>query len=240
VNDVRTYRRRLPVSVERLYENALDWARLPHVHAASVATVSLVSSDVDGWRARIRAVGADADIDTTLRLDRATGCWIVRNALGEVRTQVVPIATRCTDIVVDVSSDGVDIERLTLLYDRDEAMMLERQRQLDTRIESRRAPAPLVVGRRDEIALPHTLMFNGRAWVIADVRGAWRVYSARCPHMLGPLNPSCLDDNEVQCPWHGYRFDVVTGKCTSGQHYALAPAPRVHIDEAGRIVITAS
>jgi nitrite reductase/ring-hydroxylating ferredoxin subunit len=51
--------------------------------------------------------------------------------------------------------------------------------------------------------------------------------------MLGPLEAAPLVGTEVQCPWHAYRFDVVTGRCTSGQHYELAPAPRVLVDTNG-------
>ena len=32
---VGSYRRRLPVSLVRMYENALDWEHLPHLHESS-------------------------------------------------------------------------------------------------------------------------------------------------------------------------------------------------------------
>jgi nitrite reductase/ring-hydroxylating ferredoxin subunit len=254
VKHVGTYGRVLPVSVERLYENALDWAHLPYVHSDSFGAITPVDSDVDGWRARVRTPTEPADeFEIELRLDRASRRWITktlagRNAGSEIWTYAFPIAPRRTDIVVDFFSpdvpddDGARIGNAflrlyTRLYDQDEAMMLERQRQLDTRIDSRRFPEPLVLGRRDEIALPRTVVFNAKAWVIADVQGTLRAYAARCPHMLGPLGVAPLDATEVQCPWHGFRFDVVTGKCTSGQHYELAPAPRVVVDAQDRIVI---
>jgi nitrite reductase (NADH) small subunit/3-phenylpropionate/trans-cinnamate dioxygenase ferredoxin subunit len=33
-----------------------------------------------------------------------------------------------------------------------------------------------------------------------------------CPHMGGPLSEGGLFDQCVMCPWHGWRFDVVTGE----------------------------
>lgn len=254
MNRVGTYRRTLPVSVERLYENALDWAHLPYVHPESFGAIALVESDIDGWRARVTTHRED-EIEIELRLDRAIRRWITRtlggrNVGSEVWTHAFPIEPRRTDIVVDFFSPDLSddagakvgaafVELYTRLYDQDEAMMLERQRQLDTRIESRRSPEPLVLGRRDEITLPRTAVFNGKVWVIAEVQGALRAYAARCPHMLGPLAAAALIGTEVQCPWHAFRFDVVTGKCTSGQHYELAPAPQVSIDDNERVVVGA-
>ena len=36
----------------------------------------------------------------------------------------------------------------------------------------------------------------------------------------------------VQCPWHGFRFDIKTRNCTSGAHCRLAPAPVILDDKA--------
>ena len=35
-----------------------------------------------------------------------------------------------------------------------------------------------------------------------------------CTHMGGPLNEGTLEGFEVQCPWHGSKFDVRTGQVT--------------------------
>jgi nitrite reductase/ring-hydroxylating ferredoxin subunit len=256
VKHVGTYRRVLPVSVERLYENALDWAHLPYVHSESFGAIELVESDIDGWRARVSSSGRTKEAtEIELRLDRASRRWITktlagRNAGTEVWTHAFPIEPRRTDIVVDFFSPDLPddlgtkigrafVELYTRLYDQDEAMMLERQRQLDTRIDSRPSPAPLVLGKREALTLPMTVKFNGKTWVVADLDGMLRAYAARCPHMLGPLEAAPLVGTEVQCPWHAYRFDVVTGRCTSGQHYELAPAPRVLVDTNGVVHLQA-
>ena len=34
-----------------------------------------------------------------------------------------------------------------------------------------------------------------------------------CPHAGGPLAEGGLHGEKVMCPWHGWEFDVTTGKC---------------------------
>ena len=38
---VGSYQRRMPVSLDRMYENALDWAHLPFLHQSSFASIEL-------------------------------------------------------------------------------------------------------------------------------------------------------------------------------------------------------
>ena len=33
-----------------------------------------------------------------------------------------------------------------------------------------------------------------------------------CPHAGGPLGQGCLSGTRVTCPWHGWQFDVTTGR----------------------------
>ena len=37
-------------------------------------------------------------------------------------------------------------------------------------------------------------------------------YSSVCPHMGGPLEQGRIQNGEVTCPWHRYRFDLSTGE----------------------------
>ena len=34
-----------------------------------------------------------------------------------------------------------------------------------------------------------------------------------CPHAGGPLGEGTLDGEVVECPWHGWEFNVRTGQC---------------------------
>ena len=34
-----------------------------------------------------------------------------------------------------------------------------------------------------------------------------------CPHAKGPLHEGDITDETLTCPWHGYTFNLVDGKC---------------------------
>ncbi len=34
-----------------------------------------------------------------------------------------------------------------------------------------------------------------------------------CPHAGGPLGEGTLEGTHIACPWHGWKFDVLTGTC---------------------------
>lgn len=39
----------------------------------------------------------------------------------------------------------------------------------------------------------------------------------QCPHQAMPLSAGELcDDDTIECPWHGARFDVASGACRRG------------------------
>ena len=64
------------------------------------------------------------------------------------------------------------------------------------------AAKAVVVGER-EIAL-----FN--------VGGALFAIDNTCPHQGGPLAEGWLDGTTVACPWHGWCFELRSGKMTLG------------------------
>jgi len=252
-----TYRRRLPVSLERLYENAIDWEHLPYLHASSFAAIECLDSGSWGFRARVhaRARGESPGEQTTIELvlDRASRRWITRtldgrNAGAEVWTHAFPMQRRRTEIVVDFFAPNVPpagrariasayVALYTRLYDEDVAMMVERQKRLDARIDSESGPAEAVIGRVSALAFPLEATFRGRRYVVArvggDSDGELVAYTPTCPHRAGPLSRQPDANGAVRCPWHGYRFDVRTGACLSGAPCRLPPAPRVHVDQHG-------
>lgn len=244
---VGTYRRVLPVSLERMYENTLDWEHLPHVHALSFTDIRCEDAGPWGWRAwTTDQVGHEALIE--LRLDKKCRRWITRNLEGrgkgaEIWTHVFPISEQRVDIVVDFFvPDVVDDAREKVglvytrlyqtLYDEDVAMMVERQRQLDTRVGggkvgSQSASRRISLGRRADMQLPCTTQVGGREYVVAEVGGQLVVYPAVCPHQSGPLAKAELKNGIVICPWHGYGFDVRTGDCVTGQSCSLSNLPQL-------------
>ena len=36
----------------------------------------------------------------------------------------------------------------------------------------------------------------------------------KCAYAEGPLSEGIVDDEEVECPWHGIRFNLKTGEVT--------------------------
>lgn len=53
---------------------------------------------------------------------------------------------------------------------------------------------------------------------------AGRIYALDncCPHAGGPLGEGTLDGATVECPWHGWRYDVRTGLRPENPEIAVA------------------
>jgi nitrite reductase/ring-hydroxylating ferredoxin subunit len=253
---VGTYRRVLPVSLERMYENALDWEHLPHVHSSSFSQIDCEAQGPWGWRAALVGSSGDASV-VELQLDRVCRRWITRNLSGpaagaEIWTHAFPIETRRVDIVVDFFVPGVAAEQRSRvgqayarlyerLYDEDVAMMLGRQRQLDRRIDGiRDDERVLELGPREDLRLPLALTIGGREYVLAEVEGGLVVFPRQCPHQLGPLDAQGLQDGILTCPWHGYQFDVRSGDCVSGQRCRLSNLPEIRFGRSGEVTLTAT
>lgn len=253
-----TYRRELPVSIERLYENAIDWAHLPYLHRDSFAQIECADAGAWGFRAQVwpQPYNERRSVVIELRLERKLGRWITSTLDGagtgtEVWTHAFSLAERRTLVVVDFFVPGVDEARrmgigrfynnlYTRLYDEDVLMMSERQMQLDTsRDRIAENTAPIVLGSLAEVCgrLPMTIDCNGQKFCVAESRGELVAYSTVCPHLLGPLGEAKVCEGIVECPWHGYRYDIRTGKCLSRANLSLAIAPRVSIDTDSRVII---
>lgn len=258
LNHVGSYRRRLPVSLDRMYENALDWQHLPHLHSSSFESINCESAGGWGWRATVTSGKGEALIVSELELclDRDARRWITRNLSGpnagvEIWTHVFVVADRVLDIVVDFFVPNVPVEArekvgrayaraYEVLYDEDVDMMTERQKQLDLRLDGVDESEVLGLSSQTLASLPAKVAMSGRSFVVDKLGtaesddGAWVVYPAQCPHQLGPLDEMSMDRGTVRCPWHGYVFDVRTGECVSGSHCRLGRVPRV-LESEGRV-----
>ncbi len=255
---VGTYTRELPVTVERMYENALDWEHLPYLHRSTFSQIECVEAGEWGWRARVwsRRNPERAPVMLELALDRKCRRWITRTLEGqgagtEIWTHAFPISERRTDIVVDFFVPGVAPEGAAAagefylalyarLYDEDVWMMSERQRQLDFAHAPARetGAARVVLGAIDEVRprLPIRFELGGRSWRIVEDRGELVAHAAVCPHLRGPLVECEVESGVIECPWHGYRFDIRSRACVSGARLSLAPAPRIAVDPEGRVI----
>lgn len=51
-----------------------------------------------------------------------------------------------------------------------------------------------------------------RMVALANVDGTLHALDGLCPHQGGPLGTGRLCGTILTCPWHGWQFDVVTGR----------------------------
>lgn len=57
---------------------------------------------------------------------------------------------------------------------------------------------------------------EGRIYALFNVGGTISAIDGICPHQGGPLAEGPLEGTTVTCPWHGWQFDVCTGKTPLG------------------------
>lgn len=254
-----SYQRRLGGSVERLLENALDWEHLPWLHSSSFKWMKRQDSGYWGWRARLGLPSTEEpqEILLELLLDYPGQSWVSRVLEGtgvgnEIWSHTEAVDDTHCDVFVefhlagvqpeDVDTYGQAYERLyARLYDEDEAMMIERQNQLD-RLGAPKVspPDPLVLGQIDELqeSLPLLFEFSGHPFRLVDLNGTLLAHSTVCAHFLGPLDHCRVEDSGiVTCPWHGCQFDIATGKSADANDFRLQPPPRIEVDEATGNVI---
>jgi nitrite reductase/ring-hydroxylating ferredoxin subunit len=53
---------------------------------------------------------------------------------------------------------------------------------------------------------------DGTAVALANIGGKIYAINNTCLHRGGPLGQGVINGNAVTCPWHGWEFDVTTGK----------------------------
>ncbi|HEV2299012.1 MAG TPA: Rieske 2Fe-2S domain-containing protein [Candidatus Acidoferrales bacterium] len=56
------------------------------------------------------------------------------------------------------------------------------------------------------------IRLNGTSVAIANLDGKFFAINSVCLHHGGPLGDGELEGNVVTCPWHGWQYDVTTGK----------------------------
>ena len=54
---------------------------------------------------------------------------------------------------------------------------------------------------------------TGRGIALFNVGGELFALDNTCPHAGGPLGEGTLQGDLVRCPWHGWKFNVRTGRC---------------------------
>jgi len=57
-----------------------------------------------------------------------------------------------------------------------------------------------------------TAQIAGETIVVTRLQGQLRAFAAACPHASGDLSKSSIYRGRIDCPEHGYRFDVLSGR----------------------------
>lgn len=63
---------------------------------------------------------------------------------------------------------------------------------------------------------------GGTAVALANVGGKFYAINNTCLHRGGPLGQGELQDRIVTCPWHGWQYDVTTGKVVQNPSVGVA------------------
>ena len=251
LDHVGTYKRPLPVNLDRMYENALDWEHLPYLHGSSFTQITCLDAGAWGWRCRV--VDSKEHVRLLeLRLDRTCRRWITRNLEGpsqgtEIWTHVFVTGPHQMDIVIDFFVPGVPQaarEKVGIayarsyesLYDEDVWMMTERQKQLDDRLDAIDMTEESEVDVTGD--LPIDVSMSGRTFLIDRFEDEWVIYPQTCPHQLGPMAGRVAEDGTITCPWHGYAFDVRSGECSTGHHCRFGRRPNIMAQGSNKLLLT--
>ena len=54
---------------------------------------------------------------------------------------------------------------------------------------------------------------GGKAVALYNLEGTVFATGNTCPHRGGPLGEGELEGEVITCPWHGFQYEVKTGKC---------------------------
>ncbi len=245
-----TYAREIPAPIAAVWENVHDWEHLPWLHDQAFTKIALREAGAWGWHADVGFPG-EAEADVELVIDHEAACYVARTRTdgmvrGETWTRLTRLADDRTGVEVEfllpampaaarAQAGAAMVALYTGLWDQDAEMIRVREASDPARRAGPADRAPVALGAWSQVraSLPRVVEFGGARFVLALRGDRPVVFAAECPHWRGPLEACAIeDDGSVVCPWHGYRFDVETGRSRDGRGLRLRPAPRIELDEA--------
>ncbi len=96
----------------------------------------------------------------------------------------------------------------------------------------------IAVASADEVPSGERLFLeiDGKAIVVFNLAGEYFAIADLCSHDDGPLGEGEVLDHEVECPRHGARFDLRTGKALTLPAVVDIPAYPVRV-EGGELLV---
>jgi nitrite reductase (NADH) small subunit len=72
----------------------------------------------------------------------------------------------------------------------------------------------LRTAKKDEVppGMIREFQIDGKTFALSNVEGKLYAINNLCLHRGGPLGQGELKGSVVTCPWHGWQYDVTTGK----------------------------
>ncbi len=71
---------------------------------------------------------------------------------------------------------------------------------------------------------------DGQKVIIVNIDSKYYAIGSICTHEGGPLADGTLSGYEVECPWHGSKFDVRTGEVTNPPANEPEPSYEIKVD----------
>jgi nitrite reductase/ring-hydroxylating ferredoxin subunit len=63
---------------------------------------------------------------------------------------------------------------------------------------------------------------GSQTYCLARVNGRISALDNVCLHEGGPLGQGVIEAGQIVCPWHGWRFDALTGICAHAPKHGVA------------------
>ncbi len=219
---VATYRRLIEASLERVWENVLDWEHLPHLHDSSFSYCELDDNGDWGWRTW-------SNPEHTDHIELCVGLtdYVARTYSGGEQVSEIWTTLAAEDqntrievefLVADVTADQsammgeLFLSLYAQLWDEDESMMRSRQQRLS---ETRSLATSVDLGDSVDVRknLPLVFELRRQEFMLINDQGELRAEPTICPHLLGPLEQVPGAPEQLRCPWHGYVFDTRSRDC---------------------------
>lgn len=90
------------------------------------------------------------------------------------------------------------------------------------------------VARIEEIdGGPKQVDVDGKSFLLHENDGGVRAYRNVCPHQLGPVAEGHVDEETgcVICPWHGWEFDLESGRNPYEPELGSLPEARTTVED---------